>query len=30
MKYTMKVYKNSDDHAAYLKARSDSQKWQVI
>ncbi|MGN7793125.1 hypothetical protein ACTJKR_01685 [Enterobacter sp. 22146] len=23
MKYTMKVYKNSDDHAAYLKARSD-------
>lgn len=26
MKYTMKVYKNSDDHAAYLKARSDSAR----
>jgi hypothetical protein len=26
MKYTMKVYKNSDDHAAYLKARFDSAK----
>lgn len=26
MKYTMKVYKNSDDHAAYLKARSDGAR----
>lgn len=26
MKYTMKVYKNSDDHAAYLKARFDSAR----
>ena len=26
MKYTMKVYKNSDDHAAYLKARSGSAR----
>lgn len=26
MKYTMKVYKNSDDHAAYLKARFDRTK----
>ena len=26
MEYTMKVYKNSDDHAAYLKARSDSAR----
>ncbi|HHA1388060.1 TPA: hypothetical protein ACOEDK_004868, partial [Enterobacter kobei] len=25
-KYTMKVYKNSDDHAAYLKARSDGAR----
>ena len=26
MKYTMKVYKNSDDHAAYLKARFDGAR----
>ncbi|HHA1718317.1 TPA: hypothetical protein ACOEGC_003979 [Enterobacter kobei] len=26
MKYTMKVYKNSDDHAAYMKARSDGAR----
>lgn len=26
MKYTMKVYKNSDDHAAYMKARSNGAR----